>query len=72
MEGEAEKENQEDIDLTTHERERALILGAPKTDIDSYFDQTKPHIKTLIKNQLKEMDNHNPMGKAEEAYRATY
>ena len=24
-------------------------------DIDSYFDQTKPHIKTLIKNQLKEM-----------------
>ena len=29
--------------------------GAPKTGIDSYFDQTKPHIKTLIKNQLKEM-----------------
>ena len=24
-------------------------------DIDSYFDQTKPHIKTLIKNHLKEM-----------------
>ena len=23
-----------------------------KTDVDSYFDQTKPHIKTLIKNQL--------------------
>ena len=32
-----------------------MISGAPKTDIDSYFDQTKPHIKTLIKNQLKEM-----------------
>ena len=32
-----------------------MIPGAPKTDIDSYFDQTKPHIKTLIKNQLKEM-----------------
>ena len=31
-----------------------MIPGAPKTDIDSYFDQTKPHIKTLIKNQLKE------------------
>ena len=32
-----------------------MIPGAPKTDIDSYFDQSKPHIKTLIKNQLKEM-----------------
>ena len=32
-----------------------MIPGAPKTDIDSYFDQTKPHIKTLIKSQLKEM-----------------
>ena len=32
-----------------------MILGAPKTDIDCYFDQTKPHIKTLIKNQLKEI-----------------
>ena len=67
VEGEVEKENQEegddDVDLTPHEHERALkgayrtfvISGAPKTDIDSYFDQTKPHIKTLIKNQLKEM-----------------
>ena len=67
MEGEVKKENQEegddDVDLTPHEHERALkgayrtfvISGAPKTDIDSYFDQTKPHIKTLIKNQLKEM-----------------
>ena len=32
-----------------------MIPDLPKTDIDSYFDQTKPHIKTLIKNQLKEM-----------------
>ena len=32
-----------------------MIPGTPKTDIDSYFDQTKPHIKTLIKNQFKEM-----------------
>ena len=65
VEAEAEKENQkeEDVDLTPHEHERALkgayrnfvIPGAPKTDIDSYFDQTKLHIKTLIKNQLKEM-----------------
>ena len=53
VEGEAEKENQEkeeeDVDLTPHEDKRALkgayrsfvIPGIPKTDIDSYFDQTK-------------------------------
>ena len=28
---------------------------ASKTNIDSYFDQAKPHIKTSIKNQQKEM-----------------
>ena len=61
VEAEAEKENQEeeeDVDLTPHEHERALkgayrrsvIPGAPKTDIGSYFDQAKPHIKTLIEN----------------------
>ena len=65
VEGETEKENQEeeDVDLTPHEDEKALkgafrsfvIPGAPRMDIDSYFDQTKPRIKTLIKNQLKEM-----------------
>ena len=32
-----------------------MLPGAPKTGIDSYFDQTKLHIKTLIKSQLKEM-----------------
>ena len=65
VEKEAEEEQQqeeeeEDVDLTPHEHKRALkgvyksfvIPGTPKTDIDSYFDQTKPHIKTLIKNQL--------------------
>ena len=31
----------------------SVIPGTPKTDIDSYFDQTKPHIKTTIKNQLR-------------------
>ena len=31
------------------------MAGKPKTDIDSYFNQTKPHIKTLIENQPKEM-----------------
>ena len=57
------QEQEEDVDLTSHEHERALkgayrsfvIPGAPKTDIDSYLDQTKPHIKTLIENQLKEL-----------------
>ena len=32
-----------------------MIPGTPKTDIDSYFDQTKPHIGTLIEKQLKKM-----------------
>ena len=74
MEGKAEKVNQEnqeergeDVDLTQDENERALkgaygsfvISGAPKTDTDSYFDQTKPHIKMLIKIQLKEMGSAN-------------
>ena len=59
------QEEEEDVDLTPDEHERALkgayrsfvIPGVPKTDIDCYFDQTKPHIKTLIKNQLKEMES---------------
>ena len=66
MEKEAEEEGQqqeEDVDLTPHEHERALkgtyrsfvMRGKPKTDIDSYLYQTKPHIKTLIKNLLKEL-----------------
>ena len=69
VEGKAEKQNQEeeeeeeDIDLTPHEHERVLrgayrsfvIPDTRKTDIDSYFDQTKPYIKTLIENQLKEV-----------------
>ena len=74
MEGKAEKVNQEnqeergeDVDLTQDENERALkgayrsfvISGAPKTDTDSSFDQTKPHIKMLIKIQLKEMRSAN-------------
>ena len=60
---EKQQQEEEGVDLTPHEHKRALkgayrnfvIPGAPKTDIDSYFDQTKLHIKTLIKNQLKEM-----------------
>ena len=60
---EGQQQEEEDVHLTPDEHERALkeayrsfvIPGAPKTDIDSYFDQTKPHIKTLTENQLKEM-----------------
>ena len=33
--------------------------GASKTDIDSYLDQAKPYIKTLIENQLNEMGPAN-------------
>ena len=58
-----EQHQEEDIDSTPHEHDRALkgayrsfvIPGLPKTDTDSYFDQTKPHIKTLIENQLKKI-----------------
>ena len=58
-----QQEKEEYMDLTPFDRERALkgvwrgfvIPGASKNDIDSYFDQTKPRIKTLIENQLKEV-----------------
>ena len=64
VKSEAKKENQkeeEEIDLAPHEHERVLkgvygifvITSATKIDFYSNFDQTKPHIKTLIKNQLK-------------------
>ena len=54
--GEEQQQEEEEIDLTPHEHERALkgayrsfvMPGKPKTDIDSYFDQAKPYIKTLI------------------------
>ena len=66
MEKEAEEEQQqdkEDIDLIPHEHEIALkgayrsfvMPGKPEADIDSYFDQAKPHIGTLIEKHLKEM-----------------
>ena len=64
---EKQEEEEEDVDLTPHKNERALrgayrsfeISGVPKTYIDSYFDQTKSHIKTLIENLLKEMGPAN-------------
>ena len=56
------REEEEEINLTPQEYERALkgayrsfvIPGTPKADIDSYFDETKSHIKVLIEDQLKE------------------
>ena len=32
-----------------------MIRGIPKIDIDGYVDRTKPNIKTLIEDQMKEM-----------------
>ena len=62
-EAEEELQQEEDVDLTPHEHERTfkggygsfVIPGRPKTDIYIYFNQTKPHIKTLMENQLQEM-----------------
>ena len=62
-EAEEEQQQEKDVDLTPYEHERALkgayrsfvIPGRPKTDTDSYFDQTKPRIKKLIEKQLREM-----------------
>ena len=34
-----------------------MIAGKPRTDIDSYFEQAQPRIKTLIEEQLKEMES---------------
>ena len=58
-----QQQQEEDVDLTTHEHERALkgayksfkMPGKPKADVDSYFDQAKPYIKTLIEKQLQKM-----------------
>ena len=60
-----QQEKEEDLDLPLQEHERALngacrsfvMDGTPKTDIDSYFEQAQPHIKTLIEDQLKEMES---------------
>ena len=62
-EEEEQQQEEADIDLTPNEHGRALkrayrsfvIPDTTKIDIDSYFDQTKPHTRTLIENQLEEM-----------------
>ena len=59
-EAEEEQQQEEDVDLTPHEHERALkgayrsfvISGVPKKDIDSYFDQTKPHTNGACKDNM--------------------
>ena len=83
-EAEEDQQQEEDIDLTPHEHERVLkgayrsfaIPYVPKTDIDSYFDQTKPNIKDVNQKPAKGngvcKDNHDPMGKMEKAYNATH
>ena len=82
VEKEQQKE-EKDVDLTPHQYERALkgayrsfvIPGLTKTDIDSYFGQTKPYIKTLIKNAKENgvcKDNHDPMGNMEEVHNANH
>ena len=82
--GEEQQQEEEYVDLTPHEHERALkgayksfvIPGIPKTDIDSYFDQTKPHINTSNQKPAKGngvcKDNHDPMGNMEETHNATH
>ena len=47
-----------------------MIPGTPK---DSYTNRAKPHIKTLIEDQLKEMQSSKViMGKMEEACKVSY
>ena len=58
-----EEEEAEDINLRSHEHEIALkgayrsfvMTGQSMADIDSFFGQAKPHIRSLIKNQRKVM-----------------
>ena len=58
-----EKQQKEDVHLTIQKHEKTLkgayrnfvISGVPKIDVDSYLDQALPCIKTLIKDQLKEI-----------------
>ena len=83
-EAEDKQQQEEDVDLTPHEHERALkgaywrftMPGLPKTDVDSYSDQAKPYIKKFNQKSAKGngicKDNHDPMGKMEEAYNATH
>ena len=76
---EEQEQEEEGVNSISHEHERALkgayrsfvIPGAPKTDIGSYFDQTKPHIKTLKGNGACK-DNHDLLCKMEKFYNATH
>ena len=69
VEDEAEKQHEEDneeqekVDLTPQEHETALkgayrslqSPGLAKTDVDTYMEQITPYLKTLIKQQIREM-----------------
>ena len=61
--GQEEEEDTEDkFDLTATENEKALkevhkIFLMSRFQRDSYVDQIKPHIKTLIEDQLKKMQS---------------
>ena len=64
---EKEEQTEDKNDLTATGNERTLkrvyrsfvIHGTSKADIHSYFNQAKPHIKTLIADQLKEIQSTN-------------
>ena len=72
LEKETSKEEEEtteqtegNIDLTVTENEKVLkgtygsfvIPGTPKTEINGYLDQPKPHTNALIEEQLKKMQS---------------
>ena len=59
---ETAEQREDNIDLTAREIERALketyrSYRTPKKGVDSHVDQAKPHIKTLLEDQLKEMQS---------------
>ena len=59
---ETAEQREDNIDLTAREIERALketyrSYRTPKKGVDSHVDRAKPHIKTLLEDQLKEMQS---------------
>ena len=59
---EEEEDTEDKFDLTATENEKALkevhkIFLMSRLQRDSYVDQIKPHIKTLIEDQLKKMQS---------------
>ena len=60
---ESQEQQDEDVDLTPVEHELAMNMayrsfrssGLPKADVNTYIEKVKPHIKTLIEEQLREL-----------------